>query len=59
MTPFVVTTFGTTDWFCTQCKLVFPGGLLLPAHPTDSAGIKAVIKEQERYLKLAHKAGYV
>ena len=57
VTPLFITTFGTTDWFCTRCQRVFPGGLLLPSVPKDSIGINAAMQLEERYVKLARKAG--
>ncbi|MYD36948.1 MAG: hypothetical protein F4X20_08110 [Dehalococcoidia bacterium] len=57
--PLYVTTYGTTDWFCTQCRTVFPGGLILPQKPRGMKEVEALIKQQEEFQKLARKAGVV
>ena len=54
----IITTYGTTDWFCTQCQLVFPGGLLCPPPPNNWEELKAIMELQEKYRKLVRKAGY-
>lgn len=54
----VVTTFGTTDWFCTQCNAVFPGGIILPPRPKTTKDVEELIEQQKKFRKLARKAGY-
>ncbi len=55
--PLYVTTYGTTNWVCTQCNAVFPGELILPQKPTSSKDVATLIERQQEFHKLASKAG--
>ena len=55
----IITTYGTTDWFCSQCQLVFRGGLLRPSQPHGWEEIKAIMEKQKKFRKLVRKAGYL
>ena len=55
--PLFITTFGTTDWFCTQCNTVFPGGVILPPQPKGWKEVDALLEQQKEFRKLVRKAG--
>ena len=54
---FFVSPSMTTDWICSQCRMVIPSNLMIPKYPTSLKEIKEVVEAQKKFIKLAEKAG--